>query len=293
MRSIAPRIEVVGARSRRGGAVLVSVLAACVLILSAQAPGRGRRGTVLQEWILAASAPLAHAAAAASRAGSSAVSSVTGLFGARSENARLREDLARREAEVFRLRAELAQRAAERALEGASALPNVVGPAPVLLLERRAGLQSIVIGRGATRGVEAGSPVATPEGLVGRVVVAGRTLSRAQLLLDATAAAGARIARTGEIGIVRGDGGSRVHLQNIPTTSTVKPGDLVETAGIDGIYPRGIPIGHVEAVARGSDLFLEIRVLPSASFSKLQDVLVLTPSPAAAATPEGTRGANR
>jgi rod shape-determining protein MreC len=128
---------------------------------------------------------------------------------------------------------------------------------------------------------------------VGRVVVAGRTLSRAQLLLDATAAAGARIARTGEIGIVRGDGGARLRLQNIPTTSTVAPGDLVETAGIDGIYPRGIPIGRVETVARGSDLFLEIRVLPSARFSRLQDVLVLTPSPAAAASPEGTKGATR
>jgi rod shape-determining protein MreC len=293
MRVTASRIEVVGARSRRGGAVLVSVLAACVLILSAQAPGRGRRGSVLQEWILAVAAPLASGAAAVSKSGSSAVTSVTGLFSARSENARLKAQLAEREGEVFRLRAELAQRAAERALEGGAALPHVLGAAPVLLLERRAGLQSILIGRGSTRGVELGSPVVTPEGLVGRVVVAGRTLSRAQLLLDATAAAGARIARTGEIGIVRGDGGSRVRLQNIPTNSSVAPGDLVETAGIDGIYPRGIPIGKVESVSRGSDLFLEIRVAPSARFASLQDVLVLTPSPAASEELEGKTGATR
>jgi rod shape-determining protein MreC len=115
---------------------------------------------------------------------------------------------------------------------------------------------------------------------VGRVVAAGRTMSRAQLLLDVSAAAGARIARTGELGIVRGDGRGGLRLNHIPTTSRVQRGDLVESAGIDGIYPRGIPIGRVESVGRGGSLFLEIRVLPTAPLSRLTDVLVLAPFPA-------------
>ena len=69
-------------------------------------------------------------------------------------------------------------------------------------------------------------------------------------------------------------------MNNIPTTSRVKQGDLVESAGIDGIYPRGVPIGKVVAVVRGSDLFLEISVAPAAAFSQLMDVFVLAPSPA-------------
>ncbi len=90
-----------------------------------------------------------------------------------------------------------------------------------------------------------GSPLAVPAGLVGRVVTVGRGMSRAQLLLDVSAAAGARIARTGELGVVRGDGRGALTLNNIATTSSVARGDLVESAGIDGIYPRGVPIGSV------------------------------------------------
>jgi rod shape-determining protein MreC len=76
-----------------------------------------------------------------------------------------------------------------------------------------------------------------------------------------------------------------MRLNNISTTSRVKPGDVIESAGIDGVYPRGVVVGRVASVARGSDLFLEIRVTPAVSFSQLTDVLVLAPSPAAASAP--------
>jgi rod shape-determining protein MreC len=155
-----------------------------------------------------------------------------------------------------------------------------VGSAPVLLLERRAGAQSALVGIGSAAGVGEGSPLAVPDGLVGRVVTAGRTLSRAQLLTDASAAASARLVRTGELGIVRGDGRGSLVLNHVATTSRVRTGDLVESAGVDGIYPRGIPIGRVQSVSRGGNLFLEIRVAPAASFSRLTDVLVLAPFPA-------------
>ena len=178
------------------------------------------------------------------------------------------------------------QAARERLLlSSGAALPGVVATAPVLLLESRAGTQSALIGAGASRGIVAGCPIAVPEGLVGRVVSVGATVSRAQLLLDASAAAGARIVRTQELGVVRGDGRGGLRLNNIPTTSRARAGDVVESAGIDGIYPRGVLIGRIDGVARGSDLFLEIRVTPAAPFSRLTDVLVLAPSPAARGSP--------
>jgi rod shape-determining protein MreC len=79
-------------------------------------------------------------------------------------------------------------------------------------------------------------------------------------------------------------------LNNIPTTSRVQPGDAIESAGIDGIYPRGVAIGRVASVSRGS-LFLEIGVTPSAAFSQLIDVLVLAPSPAGSEAASGGKGA--
>jgi rod shape-determining protein MreC len=290
MRPTNPRVEVIGMRPRRGGMVLASTLVLCVLMLSAQAPARGRRGSVLQAWILTAVAPIATSITALARSGSSAADSVGAVFATRSENVRLKKTLAERDRELFHIRAELSQERRRRSLaSAASVLPNVVGTAPVLLVENRAGLQSALIAAGSTSGVVVGSPIAVTEGLVGRVVTVGRSISRAQLLIDASAAAGARLARTGETGVVKGDGRGGLRLNNIPTTSRVEKGDLVESAGIDGIYPRGVAIGRVASVSRGSSLFLEIRVLPAAAFSQLTDVLVLAPSPAVTENPGGAR----
>jgi len=265
------------------------VLVACVLVLSAQAQVRGGRGTVLQSWMLSASAPVAAAVGALSRGVSNAISSTEALFHAREENERLKKDLDARERELFRLRAEARQGAESlRMLGQGTSLPGVVGSVPVLLIEHRAGVHGALIGAGSADGVVPGSPLAVPAGLVGRVVTVGRGISRAQLLLDTSAAAGARIARTGELGVVRGDGHGAMTLNNIATTSSIARGDLIESAGIDGIYPRGVAIGRVESVSRGSKLFLEIRVAPTADFSRLTDVLLLAPSPAVRESPEPT-----
>lgn len=292
MRVTNPTVEIAGTRSRRGGTVLLSVLIACVLLLSAQAPARSRSGSVLQSWILSAVAPAAQAVSAVSRAVTGAADSTAQMLQATSENAALRVRLEERERELFRLRAMVAQAERDRLLAtSAPALPNVLATAPVLLIERRAGLQSALVAAGSGEGVVAGSPLAVPEGLVGRIVTVGRSASRAQLLTDASAAAGARIVRTGELGVVRGDGRGGLRLNNVPITSSVRAGDAVESAGIDGIYPRGVPIGRVESVGRGNNLFLEIRIRPAADFSRLTDVLVLAPSPAVEEASGGARSA--
>lgn len=294
MRPQNPRVEIATVNPRRGGAVLVTVLVACVLILSAQAPARGGRGTVLQSWILSASAPAAAAVSSVSQGFSGAIDSTAELFSARTQNQQLRRELDARDRELFRLRAEMRQIGSARHLESAGAgLPGVIGSVPVLLVEQRSGVHSALIGAGASQGVTAGSPLAVPAGLVGRVVTVGRGISRAQLLLDVSAAAGARIARTGELGVVRGDGRGSLTLNNIATTSSVARGDVVESAGIDGIYPRGVPIGRVESVSRGNNLFLEVRVRPAADFPRLTDVLLLSASPAAKESPEVSPGVPR
>jgi rod shape-determining protein MreC len=293
MRPPNPHVEIAAVNPRRGGIVLATVLVGCVLILSAQARARGG-GTVLQSWVLTATSPLAAAVSSISQGFSNGVRSVEETFTARTENERLRRELAARDRELFLLRAEVRQKEEETRLEHeGAALPAVAGAVPVILIERRAGVYSALLGTGSADGVEPGTPLAVPAGLVGRIVAVGHGVSRAQLLLDASAAAGARIHRTGELGVVRGDGRGALILNNIATTSSVAKGDLIESAGIDGIYPRGVPIGVVESVARGSKMFLQIRVTPSADFARLTDVLLLELSPAAKENPEVGKGAAR
>jgi cell shape-determining protein MreC len=60
----------------------------------------------------------------------------------------------------------------------------------------------------------------------------------------------------------------------------------VVTAGIDGMYPRGIPIGIVREVAPGTQLFDRVEVTPLVDFGALDQVFLLTPLPDARALSE-------
>ena len=78
--------------------------------------------------------------------------------------------------------------------------------------------------------------------------------------------------------------GDTLRMEYVPGTADVQEGDLVVTSGIDGIYPKGFPVGTVESVDRGPGTYHEISVRPAVDFSRLEEVLVvLTPSPAKAA----------
>jgi len=73
------------------------------------------------------------------------------------------------------------------------------------------------------------------------------------------------ILRNRRQGVVRGGGrGNGLELDYVPLQADVRPGDRVLTAGIDGVYPRGIPIGTVAlGRARGwQQLFHRIEVVP-------------------------------
>jgi rod shape-determining protein MreC len=56
----------------------------------------------------------------------------------------------------------------------------------------------------------------------------------------------------------------------------VVPGEEVITSGGDRIFPKGLPVGKVVSVEPGKDLFLNIRVVPSARLDQIEEVLVVT-----------------
>ena len=54
------------------------------------------------------------------------------------------------------------------------------------------------------------------------------------------------------------------------------------TSGIDGIYPKGLVIGQIESLERGSGDFGAIVVRPVVDFSSVEAVLVVVTPPVAA-----------
>ncbi len=108
--------------------------------------------------------------------------------------------------------------------------------------------QQILIGRGSNDGINAGSVVVGPGGLVGRVANVSPNSSRVLLISDPTSQVGVVISRTRSMGMLRGQAQDLAILEFFDRDPGVKPGDIVLTSPFSTIFPSGIPVGRVKSV---------------------------------------------
>ena len=213
------------------------------------------------------------------------------LVGVREENERLQARVADLEsrllangedlAELKRLRAlvQLPVDASWRPL-GARVLAGRMGPNAVL--------DSITISRGYTTGGRPGTPLVTHLGLVGRVLRASAHTATALLLTDP----GSRIAvfsqNSRALGILAGQGtGRRLEVNFVQRDANVKQGEVLITSGLDGKYPKGIPVARVLSVAPSDyTQFMAIYAEPLVDLQHLEEVLLLEPTGIAQPEPE-------
>jgi rod shape-determining protein MreC len=135
----------------------------------------------------------------------------------------------------------------------------------------------IYIDKGSGDGIKVDMAVVTAEGVVGKVLrVSNKTTSQVLLINDQTSGVGAILEKSRLQGVVRGTPLGEVVLEKVMSDETVQPGDRVLTSGGDQIFPKGLPVGTVTKVSPGAELFLNIRVKPTADLSRLEEVLVIT-----------------
>jgi len=147
--------------------------------------------------------------------------------------------------------------------------------AHAIMLDTGSRFKSIIIDRGSSNGVEVNDAIVNANGLIGRVVLTTNDLAKVQLISDNNCSVGALIERTRRQGVVRGDGGTAAQMFDVPSLADVQPGDQVLTAGIDGIYPKGIPIGTIVRAERGQELFKSIWVKPAVDYGTIEEVIVI------------------
>lgn len=158
--------------------------------------------------------------------------------------------------------------------------------------------RTITIDKGTQDGLRADMAVIAPAGVVGRILMPTARAAKVQLIIDRDAAAGVMIERSRMSGVVTGVGSNEelgfraglIELDYVPGSVDVKPGDRVVTSGIDGIYPKGLPVGEIQS-AEPSGGEWRIRVKPAVEFSSLEAVLVVlkAPDPPADAADDGER----
>lgn len=163
------------------------------------------------------------------------------------------------------------------ALQPAQAVPSLA--AEVLFEAPDPFSRRVVIDRGATQGVQAGSPVINEAGVLGQVTRVYPLSAEVTLLTDKDAAIPLLNARTQMRNAAAGrPDGAGMELRFLAANADVKVGDLMTTSGLDGVYPPGLPVARVSAVERrGDSSFAQVRLAPIAQPDSARHVLVLLP----------------
>jgi len=147
--------------------------------------------------------------------------------------------------------------------------------AEAIMLDTSSRFKSVILDRGSSAGIDVNDAVVNANGLIGRVVLTTKDMAKVQLVIDNNCSVGVLLERTRREGVLRGDGTRNAQLYDIPSLADIQPGDQVLTAGIDGIYPKGIPVGTVVKAEKGPELFKNIRVKPSVDFGSIEEVIII------------------
>jgi rod shape-determining protein MreC len=192
------------------------------------------------------------------------------------ENVRLRNEATQLTTENLRLRQTTSDLGRMRSLLDYSeqlTMPTLLGE--IVMLDIGGRFKSAILDVGTRAGAELNDPVVNAQGLAGRVILTTNDLSKVQLILDGTASVGVLIDRTRRQGVLKGNGDGTLSMMYVPNQTDVVAGDTISTAGIDGIYPKGIPVARIVKAEEGKDLFEVILCRPLVDFGNLEQLLVL------------------
>ena len=124
-----------------------------------------------------------------------------------------------------------------------------IKPANVIRRDANADFYSFTLDIGSALGVQAGNPVITENGLVGRVSRVDGATCVVSTVLSPETKASALDRQSGDAGIISGNATlcdqNRTAMSKISEDNKIKEDDLIVTAGTGGVYPDGLIVGKV------------------------------------------------
>jgi rod shape-determining protein MreC len=267
---------------RRTGFLFLAVVVGHVILISTQVTTR-RGVPMLQEVIFGGFSEVQRGANAVATGLRTSWQNYFALQQVQEENERLKQQISTLQIRLQQERS-LAQQSQslQKLLELKTSSELSTTAANVIAGSASPEFRTITIDKGTGEGVRADMAVISPAGIVGRVIQPSPRASKVQLLIDRNAAAGALVERTRAQGVVIGAGGDQLRMDYVSGSAEVKPGDVVVTSGIDGIYPKGFVIGQIQSVKRGAGGYSSIVIRPAVDFSTLEAVLIVLTPPAKA-----------
>jgi rod shape-determining protein MreC len=141
--------------------------------------------------------------------------------------------------------------------------------------------EQIVINKGEEHHVHVSQPVIDAQGVMGQVIEVNRSSSAVLLISDPGHALPVQSIRGGIRSIAQGKGkgnANELALLYIPNNTDLKPGDLLITSGLGGVFPRNYPVAVVsEVIVQNNQPFAEVTATPTALLDKSREVLLIWP----------------
>lgn len=159
----------------------------------------------------------------------------------------------------------------------ATQAPNAVGLAQVVAADPSPLLARLTLNRGSGDGLRPRMPVTVPGGLVGQITQVAAHRATVVALVDPESSVGVTLQGSrGGRGIAVGAPPDRLRVE-FSAGVQVRPGDVLVTSSLGGVYPVGIRVGTVEKVLPlgPNDISRTVIVKPSVDVGAVEDVTVL------------------
>jgi rod shape-determining protein MreC len=260
----------------RNVTVLLLVIFAQLVLLGYQVKSN-QDVRLVRVWAVTAVTPVARVIESVRSTAVNSFQDYINLYNRSDENKRLKVEVGKLKLENQYLNSQL--QSADRAVALGvfqSHSPSKMAPASVIATGGGTSASSrvIFVDRGSAGGVQRGMAVITPDGIVGKVIANYPTASQVLLITDTNFAAGVISQKHHVRGTVRGLGQAKCMVDYIQNEDQIDKGEWFYTSGDDGVFPKGLPVGWVNAWQPGTPN-KQVSLVPSGLQGGLEEVLII------------------
>ena len=179
----------------------------------------------------------------------------------RGENAELKRQVAELEGKITTYHeAYVENMRLRRLLDFKTSVKAETVAAQVIMHDLTGWFQTLMIDKGFKDGVAPDMAVVNDEGVIGRILDVSDRHSRVLLITDPGSSVDALIQRNRVRGILSGKDANGCYLKYVRSNLDIQVGDLLISSGKDGVFPKGLRLGVIQASYRDPvDLFPENR----------------------------------
>lgn len=149
--------------------------------------------------------------------------------------------------------------------------------AELLAVDLAAYRQQVLVDKGSLYGVYVGQPVLDANAVMGQVIATSPLTATVLLITDPAHSLPVQVNRNGLRTIATGSGiVNQLNLSHLPKNADIRPGDLLVTSGLGGVFPAGYPVARVTLVDDDpNSQFATVLAEPTARLDRSHEVLLV------------------